>query len=248
MLRGVIVEVRRFAASLRQLSAMCLMAQLISCAKSDPAMSSDEDEEQDTVTDTDAGGAAAIPTGCPERQLGFAEEVIAINFGEGESFGQDQLPEIVLGEPLGGGCCAGSFDVVSLGNGGSITLGFGQRRIINGAGVDFIVFENPFLIGGDPENVFVEFGQVEVSEDGSRWLAFPCNFATGAGCAGRSPTLANPDHPEINAFDPNEAGGDAFDLADVGLESAQFVRVSDIPEDEMGFDLDAVALVHGSCE
>ena len=50
--------------------------------------------------------------------------------------------------------------------------------------------------------------------------------------------------------DPDTAGGDAFDLADVGLESARFVRItdrSDITGLNGSFDLDAIALVSWSC-
>lgn len=224
MLSRVNMDERLFPAILRRIGAVCLVGQLISC-----------------------GTEARTSLECPEHTVGFAEEVVATNFGEGESFGQNELPEIVTGAPLGGGCCMGSFDVVSLGNGGSITLGFGQRTMIDGPGADFIVFENAFLIGGDPDQVFAEFGQVEVSEDGSEWLAFPCDVVTGVGCAGRTPTLAHPDKAEVDVFEPDEAGGDAFDLADVGLKSAKFVRISDIVDDHMGFDLDAVALIHGSC-
>ena len=43
-----------------------------------------------------------------------------------------------------------------------------------------------------------------------------------------------------------EAGGDAFDLADLGLESANFVRIVDSGANILGgFDLDAVVIVHG---
>ncbi len=185
---------------------------------------------------------------CPAGTVGFAEEVIASDFGDGESFGHDALPDIVLGGPRGGGCCSGSLDVASLGNGGSITLGFGERVIEDGPGADFLVFENAFWAGGDESAGFFEFARVEVSEDGMSWVEFPCDGETGEGCAGTSPVWANPLADRVDVFDPEEAGGDAFDLADVGLDHARFVRIVDLPDDGMGFDLDAVAIVHGRCE
>jgi hypothetical protein len=56
------------------------------------------------------------------------------------------------------------------------------------------------------------------------------------------------------ATDPETAGGDAFDLGEVGLRQARFVRIVDVTEehygerkwcegDAGGFDLDAVAAV-----
>ena len=103
------------------------------------------------------------------------------------AFGQDQLPDIVLGPPDGRGPEAGGLDVLSLGQGGSIVLGFGDSVIIDGPGPDFIVFENPFWVGGDSTNVFAELGQVEVSEDGQTWVGFSCNVDTREGCAGWHP-------------------------------------------------------------
>jgi hypothetical protein len=211
--------------------------------------------EGDTRDSTGEGGAAhdsKRPSNeildCPEGTVGFAEEVIEFEGGDGQQFGRDKLPEIVLGPPLGGGCCAGSLDVVALGNGGSITLGFGHRSIIDGPGPDFIVFENAFWPGGNESAAFRELGRVEVSEDGESWFAFPCDGLTQEGCAGVSPTLAQPANSELSPFQPDEAGGDAFDLADLGIEQVRYVRVSDLPDDDMDFDLDAVAIVHGSCD
>jgi hypothetical protein len=66
------------------------------------------------------------------------------------------------------------------------------------------------------------------------------------------PVYANPDTPEgrdIDPTDPEKAGGDAFDLADVGLRVARFIRITDLDNGSgdkgtAGFDLDAVAAVH----
>lgn len=62
----------------------------------------------------------------------------------------------------------GTLSVVSLGDGGSITLTF-ARPIANGAGPDFAVFENAFTAG---QNVFAELGFVEVSSNGVDFFRF----------------------------------------------------------------------------
>ena len=55
----------------------------------------------------------------------------------------------------------------------------------------------------------------------------------------------------IDARDPETAGGDAFDLADLGLTRARYVRVRDSGANVYagvsgGFDLDAMAVVNGA--
>ncbi|MFN9910046.1 MAG: cell surface protein, partial [bacterium] len=59
-------------------------------------------------------------------------------------------------------------------------------------------------------------------------------------------------HPDngLDPTDPAVAGGDAFDLAALGLPRARFVRVVDSglnPYEGVagGFDLDAIAIVNG---
>lgn len=194
-----------------------------------------------------AGDAPAYPAlACPADTQGFAAEVIDFTAGSGQDFGQADLPDIVLGGPIGGGESTGSFDVVSLGDGGSITLGFGDLLIVDGPGDDFIVFENAFAAQGG--SVFAEPARVEVSEQGEDWVAFPCDEATASGCAGISPVLAHPSQGLEVALDPERAGGDAFDLAELGLSEVRYLRVVDLVGDDAVFDLDAVSVVNGACE
>lgn len=184
---------------------------------------------------------------CPSEKR-FAQTVVEVEWGEGQDFGREQMPDIVLGGPQGGGLARGSLHVASLGEGGSIILGFGEAEIIDGPGPDFLVFENPFLISGDPENPYAELGIVSVSEDGETWHEFPCQGAEFPYefCAGWNPVQANVAEGVGDPFDP-EWGGDPFDLADLGLERARFIRIQDYPDDGVTFDLDAVALVHARC-
>jgi len=175
--------------------------------------------------------------------------VISVSYGPGAGFGQAEMPDIVLGPPKGAGCCAGSLDVLTLGNGGAIVLGFGGRLVRNGPGADFIVFENPFQIGGVADHIYAELATVQVSEDGASWVTFPCSASAPpyGSCAGWHPVLQNGD---TGPLDPATAGGDAYDLSDVGLEQARYVRIVDRPDLEGAtglFDLDAVGLVNFAC-
>ena len=61
--------------------------------------------------------------------------------------------------------------VLSLGDGGSITLGF-NTPIANGPGADFAVFENGFL-SGPSGYAFLELATVQVSSDGVHFFGFP---------------------------------------------------------------------------
>jgi len=185
----------------------------------------------------------------------FVDAVASFLPGPGAGFGQDRLPEAVQGPPLGGGLVQGSLDVVSLGNDGRIVVQFDLPVICDGPGADFTVFENAFHSGSPSGPVFAEYGIVAVSQDGVEFFELPYDPVTHAGLAGRTPVLSAPDNG-IDPLDPTVSGGDAFDLADVGLTWATHVRITDpgaaIPDpgnrlppgDTAGFDLDAIAALH----
>lgn len=201
---------------------------------------------------TATGGASGAGSGGAKGCDRFATESPDHEFGPGQSTGQASFPQPLFGPPKGAGDALGSLDVVSLGNGGHVTLAFGATRIVDAPGADFIVFENAFYAGGDPSSPFAELGTVSVSADGQSFVEFPCTAAAApyGKCAGWHPVYANPDENDIDPLDPDVAGGDAFDLADVGLAEARFVKITD-RADLTGmngvFDLDAVAVVHASC-
>ena len=173
---------------------------------------------------------------------------------EGAMFGQDRFPQVVFGPPQAGAGGTGSVDVLSLGCGGEITLYFDAPAIVDGPGADFIVFENPLPVG---ESTFVEPARVLVSADGLTWHAFPCDPLgehPPLGCAGIARVYAGPEN-SIDPTDPATAGGDAFDLAQLGLGEARYVGLLDVGEAYYGartwcggggggFDLDAIAVVH----
>jgi hypothetical protein len=205
-------------------------------------------------------------------QSGFADPATGFRHGE--------LPGIVLGPPGDSLPVQGSTSTPALGYGGSITLFMDDSVIVDGPGPDFIVFENAFFKGSVPADpnascfVFAEPGTVEVSDDGFTWHAFPYDAsalaAVGqdqtacddlpalAGLAGITPTFSGnwtvPDDPDAweipGTGGVGGAGGDAFDLAEVGLTQARYIRITDLdlgtgfagPAE--GFDLDAVVALH----
>jgi hypothetical protein len=170
--------------------------------------------------------------------------VILFEPGPGAGFGAEEFPDIVLGPPFGEGEAMGSLHVLSLGKEGTIVLEFTDFIAVDGPGPDLVVFENPFP-------GWVETGVVAVSEDGQDWREFPCvtdrAAVTFTGCAGVKPVFASGE--ELSSLDGTTSGGDAFDLADVQLSKARFVRIRDSGQNTYarpggGFDLDAVGVVN----
>jgi hypothetical protein len=202
------------------------------------------------VRDGGAGGGQAEP-GCDSAALPtrFISCVLTYTPGQGAGFGQAQFPEIVYGPPVGAGTLEGGLDVVTLGGGGEIAFGFGGNAIVDGPGSDFILFENPWFIGGDPTDIWAEPGVVSVSDDAQTWVDFPCqkDAYPYTGCGGWHPVLSNPDNG-ISPLDPAVSGGDAFDLADIGVTHARYVRIRDVSfrgvTPTEGFDLDAAAILN----
>ncbi len=200
---------------------------------------------------TSSAGAEDPP---PDPSLPYATSIVSFEPGDGAGFGQNELPNVVLGPPSVKDTGGGSLDVLSLGKGGSIVLTFERFALTDGAGPDLVVFENPFWPGGDPSAVYAEPGEVSVSEDGETWATFACD-ATGdglghfAGCAGVTPTLPY-DASTTIPLEPSVTGGDAFDLAEVGVSRARFVRIRDVSfygdAPTAGFDLDAVGIVNAA--
>ncbi len=198
---------------------------------------------------SDSGGSDSGDTGSDTGEEPgpdpFADAVVSFTPGEGAGFGADLFPDVVLGQPTGAGN-AGSLDVLSFGDRGEIILTFDDIGLVNGDGPDLLVFENPFT-------GWYETAVVAVSEDGETWQEWPCDAEDldnlYPGCAGVGLVWTHPDN-DIDPTDPETAGGDAFDLADLGVERARYVRIRDSGFNTYdgvagGFDLDAIAIVHG---
>jgi hypothetical protein len=201
-----------------------------------------ENVAPDSTTTTDI-----IASESPDEASDYflnANDTIAITFGTEGGAGYSYFPEILYGTPY-----FSMLDTVSLGHDGILDIEKGDYEIVNDEGPDFIVFENPF-------EGWSERAQVSVSENGIDYIAYPCDpFDPGEiyeGCAGVVPV--NYSNDESLLLDPEISGGDVFDLATVGLDRARFIRIVDLHtclddefchSGEAGFDLDALAIVHG---
>lgn len=198
----------------------------------------------------DEGAAPASP---------FVTRVVSFTPGDCAGFGLPSMPGVVEGPPVASGDpSTGGTDVVSLGNAGTIVVSFEPNAIVDGPGPDFIVFENAFLYGKDDAGqplVYAEPGIVSVSDDGTTWKSYPCTATADAHpdgfgqCAGWHVVASSPTNG-VSPVDPAVAGGDAFDLADLGVTHARYVRIIDHAGEACrgltsnGFDLDAVSIVH----
>ena len=264
------------AGALAAIGAAAVLAVLVfptGCgASASPSSAGDAgDVESGPVTSSDGGALPADASytigDASVSASRFVTAVVEFSPGECAGFGAASMPGIVEGPPVGGGTGHGSTDVASLGNGGILVVSFAPNAIVDGPGPDFIVFENPFWIDGNPSGVYAEPGEVSVSDDGITWQTFPCtptydpSASDGTGteppygsCGGWHIIYSAPGNG-ISPLDPATAGGDAFDLATLGVTHARYVRIVDrtmesCPEAGAGkpitngFDLDAIAIVN----
>jgi hypothetical protein len=130
----------------------------------------------------------------------------------------------------GAGLSSGSGDVFSLtatGATASMVLEWSGKRVLNGSGVDFIVFENAFQYNGNPSSVFMEAIIVEVSQDNVSYCGFSPDYTFTPETtystnpthwkrfAGITPVLYNIESNVFSGndlYDTTKTGGDAFDL------------------------------------
>ncbi len=180
----------------------------------------------------------------------WADAIASFTPGAGAGFGQNYMPDNVLGPP-DQSAGVGEFspsnkpqEILSLGHGGEIVLYFDDNTIVDREGPDFTVFENVFISFFD-NLPYIEAGIVSVSQDGVEFVEFPYDTATWAGLAGVTPMKNN-----YEFMNPELSGGDQFDLATVGLEWAKYVKITDLGDikkegDWNGdFDLDAVVAIN----
>lgn len=173
-----------------------------------------------------------------------------------------QTPEKALGKATGD-----SYDIVSLGRGGQITLTF-TAPIEDGEGWDFAVFENSF------SDSFLELAYVAVSSDGATYVRFD-NDSLTAEPVGAYGSI-DPTDIQGLAGKYRQGYGTPFDLADLGeneevtsgmvdLSHITHIRIIDIIGDgtsvdtsgdviydpyptvnSAGFDLDAIGVSNGA--
>jgi len=167
-----------------------------------------------------------------------------------------QTPVKALGQAVGD-----SYDIVTLGRGGRITMTF-QTGIGDGDGDDFAVFENAITDG------FLELGFVEVSSDRVHFFRFE-NDSQTAGAVGPY-GIVDPNDITGLAGKYRQGYGSPFDLAELrdrstllDVNHVAWVRIVDIVGDggssdtsgdviydpyptvgSAGFDLDAVGVMN----
>ncbi|MFD1552070.1 T9SS C-terminal target domain-containing protein [Putridiphycobacter roseus] len=160
-----------------------------------------------------------------------------------------------------------SIDVVSLGDGGTITLSF-PYPIQNANGPDFTIFENSF------DHQYLEFAFVEVSSNGQDFVRFPAT--SNIDNTSQTGPFGYSDATKINnlAGKYKQGYGTPFDLSDLpvnsslNLDSIVYVKIIDVVGSidsnfgtldqygdlvndpfptafsSCGFDLDAVGVIH----
>ena len=126
-------------------------------------------------------------------------------------------------------------------------------NVVDGAGWDFVVFENAFIKHVDGKiygtQRWMEPAQVSVSADGFNWTAFPATENSAYAkddvrhwegfWAGIAPVLSSTSSA-IRALDWC-AGGDKFDLADIGVAKARYIKIEGILPAPNSTDIDAIA-------
>ncbi len=139
-----------------------------------------------------------------------------------------QTPDLALGQAVGD-----SFDIVSLGRGGEITLTF-DTAIADGDGWDFAVFENSF------SDTFLELGYVEVSSNGTDFIRFENDSLTASPVGGFG--FVDPTNIDGLAGTYRQGYGTPFDLALLGgisgldINDIGYVKIIDIVGDGTYFD------------
>lgn len=231
-----------------------------------------------------------IATTAPTHAGEFANAVLSYSQGSNAANGYTN-PLVALGAPerfTGEGIdpsavtpfqpCFLNTEVVSIGSGGSLTLAFDPPLVDhpgNPFGVDFIVFGNSFFTDGAYPNGSVsalaaDGGTIEVTADGTHWIAVPSSLADGlfptmgwvdalpysssAGTIAADPRLpVDPawmmndliglSYADLVARYAGSAGGSGVDLAGVGLTQAIAVRISVAAGFYPNVEIDAVARV-----
>ncbi len=181
------------------------------------------------------------------------DTVYSFKHGTGQNLGQDTayFPKNIFGLPYYDADSIapanGQEDVLSLGMGGEIILGFKNKVLVDVSGDDFFIYEN-VLKNPVTDAYFKEPGIVSVSLDGINYFTFPYDTLTLKGCAGTNPTLT-----KGKEYNPYTCGGNGFDIKKLGLYYIKYIKIKDFTEyiaktpthpnyDPIlsGFDLDAV--------
>ena len=200
--------------------------------------------------------------------VNWGHEVYEFNRGV-EDISVTNSPQVTFGDSTEAlGVAEGnSIDVVSLGDGGQITLAL-EYPIKNDVGPDFAVFENSF------SNTFLELALVEVSTDGEHFVQFPSQSLTSSANQVNSFGTLDPTLIHNLAGKYKQGYGTPFDLEDltdslqVNIDSINYIKIIDVvgtinsnygsydsngnlindpypsPFASGGFDLDALGIIN----
>jgi outer membrane protein OmpA-like peptidoglycan-associated protein len=155
------------------------------------------------------------PIALPRGPASFADEVVEYRVGGGNPNYEGRHPEAALGPPdYTGGFVKDKPSVVTLGDGGSITLRFTDNALVDVPGPDLYVYE----VGPDVEATFID-----VSVNGKEWIR-------AGRIGGKTSSIDIASHAEP---------GQAFSYVRLTDDPTQGTRSGEWP----GADIDAVGAV-----
>jgi len=131
-----------------------------------------------------------------------------------------------------------------LGHGGSIVYEITGGELIDGDGPDFVIY------GDSVFSDAIETAKIEVAleDNPSSYIEFPCDSVNPPfmNCAGVHPVKVGREEDQL------KVGGDAFDLARIGIKKIRFIKITDTGDNKDGidllytdgFDIDSISLIH----
>lgn len=212
-------------------------------------------------------GCAALSVNIAARAVGqdeFASSVISYAPGSNAATGYTNplsalgAPELLTGEGIDPSVVTPfqpaflPSEIVSIGAGGQLTLGFSPPIVDhpgNPFGIDLIIFGNSFFIDAAyPQGVVgglvADGGTIELSADGTSWISLP-----GLAADGHFPTLAFSDSGAYdsavgsNATDPCRPVDPALGVDSlIGLSYAELIDAYDGGSGGTGVDIKAAGL------
>jgi hypothetical protein len=176
------------------------------------------------------------------------------NTGSG-TYNASGIIDGVRGAGTAAGATSGVFSLDNSGASSHVVVRWAGKKIKNGTGIDFIVFENAFYVSGSSAARFMDLAFVEVSNDNVNYCGFAPDYTNAPETtysnnpahwprfAGKTPVLYNLDTNNLSATqlfqdndankEPDLAGGDAFDLDDLSASNAYGNGCTTILRDEL---------------
>ncbi|MFZ5627664.1 MAG: LIC_13355 family lipoprotein [Spirochaetota bacterium] len=196
-------------------------------------ISKEDSSGGDAGNNTTGGGTGGAAS--PAAGIYLADTVTEAPGHTGTGFyNSPSLTNGIHGAGSGAGATSGIFSLDNSGTSSHVVLRWDGKKVKNGSGIDFVVFENGFNISGNPATRFMDLVIVEVSNDNVSYCGFAPDYTNASETtysnnpahwsrfAGRTPVLYNQTSNDLNAtqlfqdndanYEPDLAGGDAFDL------------------------------------